>query len=322
MGGGSPKQSLLLFDDKGKFLNKIGRKGKGPNEYYSLNSLWVDKDNEIIYIMSGDRNIVEYNLDGDLIKKTKVEYYPGQAIFYEGNILFHFRPNSIGDNDNFEFLLIDTEYKEIKKAVPGTFYQSAISSGKLYFANNTLRFWNNLNQDTIYNMNKDLELSPKYFMEYPNKMPHEYYLDIMKSNEHIDLSRISSIYETDNYMLVSGIYNRKMTQLLYDFKQKKSFGIELNEQWEWRFNSRNGFINDIDGGMKFWHRGRIDDNTLFAFYDIIDIRDYIDERNKLIEAGEYEDFEIKFPEKQKDLEDMLENSNDEDNPVIMIVELK
>ena len=68
---GPEKQSLLIFDNKGRFLNKIGKKGKGPGEYHSIINLCIDERNEIIYVLSGDQSIIQYRFSGEFLTKTK-----------------------------------------------------------------------------------------------------------------------------------------------------------------------------------------------------------------------------------------------------------
>lgn len=70
-------KSALLFDQKGSFLGKVGRKGKGPGEF-SGNSKWtIDEENNVIYCYNSyDSRMVRYNLhnrqmESNFITETK-----------------------------------------------------------------------------------------------------------------------------------------------------------------------------------------------------------------------------------------------------------
>lgn len=62
----SQTKSLLVFDDTGKFVQKIGAFGRGPGEYTRVFDFTIDTDNRIIYLLC---NLVinKYRMDGTFI---------------------------------------------------------------------------------------------------------------------------------------------------------------------------------------------------------------------------------------------------------------
>ncbi len=65
-------ESVLCFNNKGKFLNKIGRKGKGPGEFIKPEFVGLDKKDETILIWDGFKNkIHKYSFDGSFLGSTK-----------------------------------------------------------------------------------------------------------------------------------------------------------------------------------------------------------------------------------------------------------
>lgn len=50
--------NIYVFDKQGKFLNKIGTKGIGPNEYLSIADFTIDSKNKLIYILDNALNKV------------------------------------------------------------------------------------------------------------------------------------------------------------------------------------------------------------------------------------------------------------------------
>ena len=66
-------QRLLYFDEQGKFLNPIGRKGEGPEEYSKVFKALVDWDkNEVLVLNSYSQSLV-YSLDGTFKRRLTFE---------------------------------------------------------------------------------------------------------------------------------------------------------------------------------------------------------------------------------------------------------
>lgn len=65
--------AVFVFDQRGKFLQKIGRKGKAKNEYIELTDAAVDNDNVYIYDARG-KKVICYSMDGSYIETYPFEY--------------------------------------------------------------------------------------------------------------------------------------------------------------------------------------------------------------------------------------------------------
>lgn len=59
------KRQVLLFDNKGKFIRQIGRRGQGPGEYTQIRDITADEKNKRIYV--ADQKIICYDFDGNFI---------------------------------------------------------------------------------------------------------------------------------------------------------------------------------------------------------------------------------------------------------------
>jgi hypothetical protein len=66
---------LLMFQQNGKFVRKIGKNGRGPGEYSSI--LHFDVIRDTIYISStGRRSLLRYTFDGTFCDEIKLNYQP------------------------------------------------------------------------------------------------------------------------------------------------------------------------------------------------------------------------------------------------------
>lgn len=68
-------QGLLLFGQDGDFIRKIGKNGRGPEEYLSIFAFDVIRDT--IYVSStGRRGFLKYTFDGSFCGEVKLDYQP------------------------------------------------------------------------------------------------------------------------------------------------------------------------------------------------------------------------------------------------------
>ena len=66
---------LLSFDDTGKFLGKIGKQGRGPEEYIEIWSMTLDKQKKEVCLLDlAGRKLMYFNYEGEHVK-TEPMYY-------------------------------------------------------------------------------------------------------------------------------------------------------------------------------------------------------------------------------------------------------
>lgn len=112
-------KSLYVFDMDGKFIQKIGEYGRGPGEYTRISDFTIDKTNNVIYLLDGNR-IHRYRINGTYISSSTLEitnasvwaiqYYNGmiyaEALPYKSNkndidLLWRFKPETGKKIDSF-----------------------------------------------------------------------------------------------------------------------------------------------------------------------------------------------------------------------------
>lgn len=78
------KGNLMLFSSSGKFLNKIGSKGDGPDEYYFCYDFAIHPGSGNLTLLNPIGEMIEYNMNGGYISrqalKGKPNYYACQWI--------------------------------------------------------------------------------------------------------------------------------------------------------------------------------------------------------------------------------------------------
>ena len=64
------EQSVFRFNKKGRFLNRIGEKGKGPQEYSNMLGIAIEESNNHVYIQSVPYfTLANYTKDGNFKEK-------------------------------------------------------------------------------------------------------------------------------------------------------------------------------------------------------------------------------------------------------------
>ncbi|MCD6347125.1 MAG: 6-bladed beta-propeller, partial [Bacteroidales bacterium] len=110
-------RKVFIFSESGKFINQIGKFGRGPGEYILLMDMYVDKKEELIEILDyTTRKIIVYDFLGNHI----IDHNGYQACSFgkdkDGNYLFFSEyhglyGNGINKSDNIEVLLSNPQGK-------------------------------------------------------------------------------------------------------------------------------------------------------------------------------------------------------------------
>ena len=83
-------QELSVFDKNGKYLRRIGRKGRAQNEYLHLSSWALDKANREVYMLDRSSDIIKrYSYDGEYISQIDLtDETSTSRMFMIGNKLY------------------------------------------------------------------------------------------------------------------------------------------------------------------------------------------------------------------------------------------
>lgn len=93
---------IFRFDVEGNFMNFIGQKGGGPNEYVEMRDILIDGN--IIEVLD-HKAIVSYRLNGEFIEKVELEIPAFSFALANNNYWFY-----VGDNPAAsQFKLIETD---------------------------------------------------------------------------------------------------------------------------------------------------------------------------------------------------------------------
>jgi hypothetical protein len=347
------ESSLLIFDMSGHLIVKFGKRGRGPEEYQSINNLCFGKDNKVYFNSMVD--LFVYNPDGSFAGKytkcmlAKNTFYLHQWCIVDDSLLFAHIQNDSGQ----------TEYKAVMINLSGKiirYYQnydllenkrSRIMGGttQIYKFNGALYFKEQF-VDTLFSLNVDYQLIPEYCFNLGNlKMPASVRVNFYEYFERInDYAAIEDIFQTESYIFlkvnlgnrfparrlnprpdespVSGTVStnniRAWTNTtfclgIYDKKTGELYFCKPTMTDNPLFTS--GIYNDIDAGPRFLPRKQINDSTMVMTISARDLKYHI-------ASDDFKNNIPRYPEKKKQIEELANSLSDFDNPILMLVTLK
>ena len=318
-GEGNGYQELFRFDKNGQNPVQIGRIGKGPKEYLSSEYFAVDEQNSRIYI-SGKINIVlVFDTLGNYVRQFKFQN-PNQKFanleYFGANILF-VPEQKRGAAGPHLWSVIDTLGNILSSKVnTATPFQTRMGarSGTFKF-NNEISYWVDYN-DTIFAISPDLSYKPAWIItpgehRKPKKdLP--FTLDLPEKLKEFYAPHY--FFETNNYLISQYNYKGKFA---YVFISKVTHKTSIST-FEWKKDTKGGIPNNFDGGLTFSPETYFtdDENEFLAGT----IQPY--QLKAHIASDEFKNSTPQYPEKKKELEQLANSLDENDNPVLMLVKLK
>jgi hypothetical protein len=310
-----------FFTKTGRFIAQIGDIGQGPGEYpVTPDPVYIDeKHNQVIIHDHMLNKLLYYDFNGRFIKQisfgvlhtaSSVSYHTDFYLLKTAN----FGKAAMVDNIPYTYTIFDDNHEIITQKIrPVPFSMnppnSMVSGGTSfcqYIYDNQVHVRENMLNDTLYRINHDFSFIPKYIL---NAGKYEMTVEIRSNvalfqQEGKNCPLITSMFETEDYLLLSYMYLQEYKVLCYYHKKSDKLIY---------FSSSTGIPNDYDDGLDFWPQFQFN-NQLIAFYNAYRITDHIEkEKNVQLKGslGEINRFE-----------QMARKINADDNPVMVILNLK
>ena len=322
----SGSNDLFRFDKTGKFLNVIGKLGRGPGEYFNALYFAVDTTMRQVYVNSGSNlGINVYAYEGNYVQTLKKDYTHSAPFYFfpETNELAHIGEPPVfypDDPDKFFVSITDTDNNRIfhKKYLLSSMIsqgQRAIGHFSSFQSDNGLLLIDAMS-DTLFVYNQ-YKLSPYFILNYGR---YKVTLDaiLSSSNGHREaldpyINAIDIVGETSQFLFLRlSQGNGKRNYLLqYDKHSQEYTAFKVKKEED---NPAELFYNDIDGGLPvIWRFPRY--NQLARIIDAYDMKE-------TLTAEYFSKSEAKNLHAKERLKNLVQSLGDEDNPVIMKIILK
>lgn len=309
-------RNLLVFNTNGIFIRKIGSYGKGPKEYLSIRDFFIDKNSNIIYVFDVRQGrIIMYSLDGELEGGIPISFF-SHAMNHLNNDIALFNPKPTHINSGYYSInLINRKGKIINKLLPQSNNAYEIhdtpSRFRLYQHQRILHLWENYS-DTVYMILNNFNIIPKYkFIINKGRLPNNLYKKGPTISESWNHKMLTGLLETNNYLFIEGVTKNRI-MILFNKNNQDVKNISLVDYKNKYFM---GFYNDIDNGPHFWPDGVYSENQLYKSIDVWEFKRFYENRNISLDS-------LILLGKRQQIANLVSNIKIDDNPVIMIVNLK
>jgi hypothetical protein len=300
----------------GSYINDIGTRGRGPNEYSIVLDFSIDSKNGQIFILNGTRRngkIYIYSLNGSFIKSLSSPNYALNLACVEDGLLCYL-PDMDGIIDT-SFVLIDYNGKT-KKKYPNKFpchrkvhMPTGFLVDFLYYKYKNQLFIKENYSDTIFAFD-NLSFKPAYILNHGKKTLSPALREQINSFEDFiqitsRICIVTSLFETNNF-IYSEFIDEERLYAFVSFRDVDSYFL---------LNAEKGITNDIDGGPNINFKTAKDENTVISWINAFELKAHV--------ASEaFKNSTPKYPEKKRELEKLANNLKENDNPVLMLVKLK
>ena len=294
---------IFHFDKNGKFLNKIGSKGQGPEEYLQGLFAFGDWKNKLLYVQNWT-TLTCYGFDGTFVRSIPTpQLNMGAAGLFDENHILYSNDIYYADKANpIQLYMVDSQNgKTVSK------WRGHLEENKKYGMILTSR-------DFMYNYDNSLFYKPAlenviFKILSPKKRQLVYKFDC--SGKDIDVSA-DEVDPKKRFQFLSVYWAKETAQYLfvnYGMKNISRLGIYDKENKTFT----NVTIKDnLVGGYDIHPAWTSDDNHLLMVYYAGGL---LQDKEKRYSTG-------LLPERKKELDELLKNIKEDDNPVVILVTLK
>lgn len=294
---------IFHFDKNGKFLNKIGSKGQGPEEYLQGLFAFGDWKNKLLYVQNWT-TLTCYGFDGTFVRSVPTpQLNMGAAGLFDENHILYSNDIYYADKANpIQLYMVDSQNgKTVSK------WRGHLEENKKYGMILTSR-------DFMYNYDNSLFYKPAlenviFKILSPKKRQLVYKFDC--SGKDIDVSA-DEVDPKKRFQFLSVYWAKETAQYLfvnYGMKNISRLGIYDKEK---KTFTNVTIKNNLAGGYDIHPAWTSDDNHLLMVYYAGGL---LQDKEKRYSTG-------LLPERKKELDELLKNIKEDDNPVVILVTLK
>ena len=337
-------KNLLFFNHSGNFLNQIGRHGRGPDEYFGIQDVFLNHEKSTVYLADLVR-IYEYEFNGKFIGSFSLPSIEENKLenlsYFEDNLFLGII--SYYHGNRHKYFLFDRN-GDIVKSFPGCcFYNTAtrirnpLLLSMVPFRIDKQLYLKDFVNDTLYTFG-NLDLQPinvfdlgKY--SYPlgkfNEDGQQEIMPLDYADTRSKLMSITQIVGTSDYffynIFVPSILPRPKARSTVFLDRKTSDDAIVHGIYNIAENTnilldtdrhfQKGLINDMNGGLSFFPKYYAGDGVVADIWQAADMKEILTE-------AYFSTIEIKDQQAHQKLRDVLKKLDEEDNPVVVLARLK
>ena len=307
----------LLFDINGKYLRTISSIGRGPSELSEDYTVAFNASDQNLYILSNFGRVIRvFNLEGKHIRDVKTE--PLHTFQTLGNNRFcgAITTNVLDKSKSYNYIVFNEKGETLHKhKIHG--YADMMLAGSTpdmvlgYLLSPLISVSRSGVQINTYQNDTIFTIKPDGSLHHSISWTAGKYKSPFKQEEMVDLDQavmdkylsIMFVAETKKYWILNSRLNKKSTTWIYDKSTGDSF--ELGK-----------LVNDTEEPFTILPAERFIYGTTCTF--IIEVLDL----KRRIPSDSYKQAGNELPKKTREFMDLVDSLKNDDNPVLIIVNLK
>ncbi|MCL3782663.1 6-bladed beta-propeller [Prolixibacteraceae bacterium JC049] len=309
-------QGLFRYNKKGKYLNSIGRKGKGADEYIGIWDYEIDEIKNEVYILVHNK-VKVYDYSGKYIRQFSTPDQTGFNSFkWFNNHLYYPYEYGFKPLKNL-YASTNNNGKSVQQQINGHEKEATFNvqygHPQLIASNKSLYYWNLLN-DTIYSISDNI-IKPAYLWSKDQFR--------VSSN---DLSSENNYRAKNSWQIIDFTASNRFFFFQYILLNKKKkvytiFDRTLNKMQlvsEKRFSDTSLHMNKLDNGPEFYPKyiwNEKNQSKALMWVNAFELKALIQDKAFDVNTS------TKLKEKDR-LKQLGSQLLDNDNPVLMVINLK
>lgn len=220
------KDNLFVFNSNGKFIQKIGRKGRGPQEYQDILGLTVDRKNGDIYFI-GMGNLYHYGKNGDFKHSSLIDGNLQVGVLDDFNNLIFIFPTRTVNPDTTNLLAICNSEGNVIKNIRSRTEDGNISVFNWIYSKNGFTYFKEELSDTLYMMGENLIPKAVALLDLKEFSFTPELFEFSAMEKWVDYYRLYNMFEFKNltfFNLQKGLMDRNFTSLVY-LKESDQIGF-------------------------------------------------------------------------------------------------
>ena len=308
---------IYTYNLNGKFLYEIGKRGKAPGEYNFLNDIDFNDQDRNIYLL-GDRKVYIYDVNGKYINSFPT--YENERFdmikYHDSKLVFPSAYNVAKPKLEHQWVItnIDGETEYVKKDNTEEVQLGfSLKIKSCFDDDNKLCYWNQFN-DTIFYVN-DRGGQPAYLFGKDEYRITQADMSKSENAQSQSMWNLLSVSGSKRYLILDyiNIKEKARVQKVFDKKTGKVYELSRSE-----LGKESNKCNTWDGGTGFNPGAKLSEKEggwLVSWIDAYQLKAHV-------ESESFKNSTPKYPERKKELEQLGNSLNENDNPALMIVKLK
>ena len=302
-------QMAFLFSRDGSFIKKIGKRGKGPGEYIIADKVLMSPDEDKLLICdTRGQQILLYDMKGNCTASRPLDLekwgFMVSDIGFLNNDVVSVSMNNWPLEDFHSLLFLDKDLKLISKANPKNAPAYEARRAKLMNRNDGLLFWENGN-DTIHYIKSSCDAIPALVINTTGR-----------GKKKFKVTGVSLLPDQLIIYANDPTGNKRIYSYLFQEKRTREIRTEISDFWndeKWNgqtiYQRANGYYVLGIGKNKPMTNKVVSMFLPGLMLDIMNLQSI--DRKK-----------VAFPEAQNALCRILKEATLEDNPILIITNLK